>query len=255
MHALNGIDVLYAILFYAAALILVTGVIVKIKQYAQTPAPLKIPTTPAPVTQTGVVWRMITEIVFFNSLWKSTKWTWIFGWLFHLSLLLAFFRHLRYVLTPDDWLGFMWPLINNWLVQFAGKYASFGMLIGLLGLFGRRIFVDRVRYISSPSDYAMLLLLMAIAGTGTLMSFVSHTDIMQLKDFVLGLVYLQWQHLPEDGLLLTHLSLVILLMIIFPVSKLLHAPGIFFSPTRNQVDNPREKRHLASWARKLETGN
>ena len=87
------------------------------------------------------------------------------------------------------------------------------------------------------------------------MSFVSHTDIMQLKDFVLGLAYLQWQHLPSDGLLLTHLSLVILLMIIFPVSKLLHAPGIFFSPTRNQVDNPREKRHLAPWARKLETGN
>jgi len=255
MHALNGIDVLYAILFYAAALILVTGIIVKIKQYAQTPAPLKIPTTPAPVSQTGVVWRMITEVVFFNSLWKSTKWTWIFGWLFHLSLLLAFFRHLRYVLTPDDWLWFLWPLINNWLVQFAGKYAAFGMLIGLLGLFGRRVFVDRVRYISSPSDYAMLLLLMAIAGTGMLMSFVNHTDIMQLKDFVLGLFYLQWQHLPEDGLLLTHLSLVILLMIIFPISKLLHAPGIFFSPTRNQVDNPREKRHLASWARKLETGN
>jgi len=255
MHALNGIDVLYAILFYAATLILIAGIAVKIKQYAQTPAPLKIPTTPAPVTQTGVVWRMISEIVFFNSLWKSTKWTWIFGWLFHVSLLLAFFRHLRYIITPDGWLGFIWPLIDNWLVQFAGQYGGFGMLVGLLGLFGRRIFVDRVRYISSPSDYAMLLLLMAIGGSGMLMSFVNHTDIMQLKDFVLGLALLQWQHLPEDGLLLTHLSLVILLMIIFPISKLLHAPGIFFSPTRNQVDNPREKRHLAPWARKLETGN
>ena len=255
MHALNGLDVLYAILFYAATLILVAGIIVKIKQYAQTPAPLKIPTTPAPVTQTGVVWRMVTEIVFFNSLWKGNKWTWIFGWMFHLCLLLAFFRHLRYIMTPDSWLGFMWPLIDNWLVQFAGRYAGFGMLIGLLGLFGRRLFVDRVRYISSPSDYAMLILIFAIAGSGMMMSFVSHTDIMQLKEFVLGLAYLQWQHLPADGLLLTHLSLVILLMIIFPVSKLLHAPGIFFSPTRNQVDNPREKRHLAPWARKLETGN
>lgn len=247
--------VLFAILFYAATLILVAGLVVKIKQYAQTPAPLKIPTTPAPVTQTGVVWRMITEIVFFNSLWKSNKWIWIFGWLFHLSLLLAFFRHLRYILTPDGWLGFLWPLIDNWLVQFAGQYGGFGMLVGLLGLFGRRIFVDRVRYISSPSDYAILLLLLAIGGTGMMMSFVSHTDIMALKNFVLGLVYLQWQPLPSDGLLITHLSLVIILMIIFPVSKLLHAPGIFFSPTRNQIDNPREKRHIAPWARKLETGN
>jgi nitrate reductase gamma subunit len=53
-------------------------------------------------------------------------------------------------------------------------------------------------------------------------------------------------------LLLVHLALVATLMIIFPISKLLHAPGVFFSPTRNQVDNPREQRHLAPWAAKLE---
>jgi hypothetical protein len=41
-------------------------------------------------------------------------------------------------------------------------------------------------------------------------------------------------------------------MIIFPYSKLLHAPGLFFSPTRNQVDNPREKRHVAPWAAELD---
>jgi hypothetical protein len=32
-------------------------------------------------------------------------------------------------------------------------------------------------------------------------------------------------------------------MLVFPFSKLLHAPGVFFSPTRNQADNPREHRH------------
>jgi nitrate reductase gamma subunit len=58
--------------------------------------------------------------------------------------------------------------------------------------------------------------------------------------------------LPADPLLLLHLLLVAVLMIIFPYSKLLHAPGLFFSPTRNQVDNPREKRHVAGWARRLE---
>jgi hypothetical protein len=52
--------------------------------------------------------------------------------------------------------------------------------------------------------------------------------------------------------LLVHLALVAVLMIVFPMSKLLHAPGVFFSPTRNQVDNPREVRHLAPWAAELE---
>ena len=41
-------------------------------------------------------------------------------------------------------------------------------------------------------------------------------------------------------------------MIIFPVSKLLHAPGVFFSPTLNQVDNPREQRWVAGWSAKID---
>ncbi len=246
--------VLFGILFYAAFLLLVVGLFVKIKQYAQTPAPLKIPTTPAPVTKLGVVWRMITEVVLFNSLWKSNKWIWIFGWLFHLALLLAFFRHLRYV-VPSDW--FIYPLINNWLVLTAGKYGGWIMLFGLTGLFGRRLLVDRVRYISSPSDFAMLLLIMGIAVTGVLVSFVFRdaAAVIQLKAFVIGLITVNWQPVPDNGLIITHLSLVLTLMVIFPVSKLLHAPGVFFSPSRNQVDNPREQRHVAPWARKLESGN
>jgi hypothetical protein len=30
---------------------------------------------------------------------------------------------------------------------------------------------------------------------------------------------------------------------------------VFFSPTRNQVDNPRETRHLAPWTAQLDTKN
>jgi nitrate reductase gamma subunit len=236
-------------MFYVAGAVFIAGLFVKIKQYAQTPAPLKIPTTPAPVTQSGVVMRMAREVVLFASLFKSNKWIWIFGWLFHFALLLAFFRHLRYGMSPDN---FLWPIINLEIVQAAGKYGAFAMLIGLTGLFVRRIVVDRVRYISSPSDYLMLLLLLGIAGSGSMMTFVAHTDIVQLKSFMQGLLVLDIRSLPSDAFLLIHLALVALLMLIFPLSKLLHAPGLFFSPTRNQVDNPREKRHLAPWAAAME---
>lgn len=241
---------LFAILFYVSLGVFIVGLALKIRQYWNTPAPLKIPTMPAPVTQSGVVFRMFREVVFFESLFRSTKWTWVFGWMFHLGLLLAFVRHLRYVVSPDF---FLWPLINNWLVQFAGQYASFMMLAGLLGLLGRRIFVDRVRYISSPSDYLMLILIIVITVSGIMMSFISPIDIVGLKAFMSGLLWFDWQPLPSSGFLIIHLGLVALLALIFPFSKLLHAPGIFFSPTRNQVDNPREKRHVADWAKSLES--
>jgi hypothetical protein len=41
---------------------------------------------------------------------------------------------------------------------------------------------------------------------------------------------------------------------VFPFSKLLHAPGVFFSPGRNQVDDARVRRHLAPWAAALDAG-
>jgi len=241
---MSMLSVIYNALFYIATLVLIVGVGRKIYTYAKTPAPLKIPTTPAPTTQTGVVMRMFREVVFFESLFKATKWTWIFGWAFHFGLLLVLLRHLRYGTDP------VWWWVN--LIQPFGIYAGFAMALGLVGLFARRVFVDRVRYISAPSDYLMLVLLFSIAVSGLLMKFVAHTDIISVKAFVIGLLTANPQPVPADPILLTHLGLVATLMIIFPISKLLHAPGIFFSPTRNQVDNPREHRHVAAWAEQLD---
>ena len=241
---MSTLTIIYAGVFYLATLLLVTGLAYKIYDYSRTPAPLVIPTTPAPTTQAGVVYRMFKEVVVFESLFKSNKWIWVFGWLFHFGLLLVLLRHLRYFTQP------VWAWVE--VLQPFGKYASFMMVIGLLGLLARRFLVDRVRYISTPSDYLMLLLILGIGITGILMTFVVHTDIVALKQFFLGLMYLDVQPLPQDAVLLVHLALVALLMVIFPISKLLHAPGLFFSPTRNQVDNPRERRHVAAWATRLD---
>ena len=237
---------LYVVLFYAATVLLVVGLAYRIKKYASAPAPLKIPTTPAPTTQSGVVLRLFREVVFFESLFKSNKWIWLFGYLFHLGMLVVLLRHLRYFTEP------VWTWVV--LLQPFGKYASFIMLAGLLGLWARRFLVDRVRYISAPSDHLMLALLVGITVTGMGMTFVAHTDIVMVKAFFLGLMRFSPQPLPTDLLLLAHLGMVVALMIVFPISKLLHAPGVFFSPSRNQVDNPREKRHLAPWAARLESG-
>jgi len=236
----------YASLFYIATAILVGGIGFRIWEYATTPAPLKIPTTPAPRTGGGVVLRLGREVVVFESLFKANKWIWLFGWVFHVALLIVLLRHLRYfILSVWEWVA---------LIQPFGVYAGFAMLAGLLGLWARRILVPRIRYISAPSDHLMLALLVGIATSGLLMKFLAHTDIVALKSFFLGLIFLEWQPIPADPVLLVHLGLVATLMIIFPYSKLLHAPGLFFSPTRNQVDDPRERRHLAHWARELEAG-
>ena len=225
---------------YVAAVVLVAGLARKTVQYARTPAPLKIPTTPAPLTRTGVVGRLVREVVLFESLYKASKWTWLFGWIFHAALLVVLVGHLRYFTEP------VWTPVA--FIQGIVPYAGIAMVAGLAGLWARRFLVDRVRYISAPSDHLMLALLVAIGASGVAMRFGVHTDIVALKAFALGLVRFDWQPLPSDTMLLLHLVFVAALMVVFPFSKLLHAPGLFFSPTRNQADDPRERRHVTSWA-------
>jgi len=236
---------LYALLFYVATAVFIGGLAYRIRQYWVTPAPLKIPTMPAPLTKGGVALRLGREVVLFESLFKSNKWIWLFGWAFHFGLFLVVLRHLRYFQDP------VWGIIS--LVQPFGMYAGFAMVGGLAALWARRIVVERIRYISQPSDHLMLVLLLGIGLSGLAMKFVSHTDIISVKAFFLGLMRFDLSNqLPNTPLLYVHLGLVALLMIVFPFSKLLHAPGLFFSPTRNQADDARERRHLAPWAAKLD---
>jgi nitrate reductase gamma subunit len=237
-------SVFFALLFYAATAIFIVGLAAKVADFARTPAPLVIPTTPAPTTTGGVMLRMFREVVFFESLFKGNLWTWMFAAAFHFGLALVLIRHLRYFTEPVwFWVAFAQPF---------GIYAGFAMAAGLGGLWARRLLVERIRYISTRSDHLMLALLLIIVATGLGMKFVFHTDIVAVKTFFLGLMRFDIQPLPGDPGLSIHLLCVALLMIIFPFSKLLHAPGIFFSPSRNQADHPRQARHLAPWAAKLE---
>ena len=237
------ISTVYAVLFYVATILLVVGTGMKVLKYARTPAPLKIPVSPAPRTRRGVVMRMMREVFMFQSLFKSNRWIWIFAILFHYGMLLVLLRHLRYFTDP------VWWWVD--LIQPIGVYASFAMLLGLGGLMVRRIVVQRIRYISAPSDYLMLALLIGIAASGAGMKFVMPVDIIAVKTFMLGLMSFQIHELPLQSGVLIHLGLVVILMIIFPISKLMHAPGLFFAPSRTQVDNAREFRHLSAWAKQL----
>jgi nitrate reductase gamma subunit len=226
--------ILYAFLSVALA-IFVVGLGIRIWAYAATPAPLRIPVTPAPTTRTGVAVRLFYEVVLFRSLFNSSKWTWLLGWAFHVTLLFVLLTHLRYFVHPAwMWLG---------LVQDLGGYAGMAMVAALLALAGRRLFVPRIRAITAPSDYLAVALLVAIGLSGLAMKFVFHTDIVAVKAFSLGLIYLDPQPLPRDLGLVIHLSLVGLLLAVFPFSKLLHGAALFFNPTRNQPDDLRESRY------------
>ena len=246
---MSFVTIVYAVLFYVATFVFLVGLLHKVLQFASVPSPLKIPTMPAPLYGSGAAVRVTREVVLFESLFRSDKWLWLFAALFHMGLFLVLLRHARYFFLPV-W-GKVWNVVV--LIQPFGTYAAFAMLGGLLMLLVRRIILSRPRYITNPSDILLLLLLLGIVTSGILMKFAVHTDIIALKQFFVSLVTFSFQPLPTDSLLLIHLFCVAGLMLVFPFSKLLHFPGVFFSPTRAQCDNAREKRHLAAWAARMDT--
>lgn len=227
-------------LAYLALATFAFGLAWKIWVYYKSPAPLKIPTTPAPVTKLGVRWRLFTETAMFSSLFKGNKWTWLFAIAFHLALFVVIVRHFRYFIKDLP------SFFSH--IQIFGVLAGFVLVGALFMLLVRRYWVDRTRYISSFADYFFLVLLLAIGASGLLMKFVFRPDIVEIKTAMIGWITFQGFETPGDALFLVHFVLVLLLMAVFPFSKLTHAIGLFFSPTRNQVDNPREVRHVNPWA-------
>ena len=225
--------IFFAIAFYFAAAVITLGLGHKIFQYWTTPTPYRIPITPAPYTFCGVVLRMMVELFLFKSLFKANKWIWVLGWTFHASLLLVMLQHLIYFQQqPPIWIYQLQPY---------SRLAAYPLLVSLGGLLLRRFVVDRVRYISSPSDFLMLFLLIAIGSTGLLMLLAWPANMYAVQQYFTGLLRLTINPFPDHLLLYLHLTLVLILLLIFPFSKLLHAPGIFFSPTLNQADNRRQK--------------
>ncbi|MBF0126293.1 MAG: respiratory nitrate reductase subunit gamma [Magnetococcales bacterium] len=231
-------------LAYSVLGIFLIGFVKRILVYVRVPAPLKIPTTPAPVTRFGVMCRLLGEVALFNSLFKADKLAWAGGLAFHGALFVVLVRHLRYFCDPIP------PFFAY--IEIFGILAGVVMAGALAFLFLRRVIFERVRHISSKADYLILLLLLAIAGSGLAMDFVLRPNIVAIKSGMVALwttvTGLPPANSPGDMVFLLHLLFVGILLVIFPFSKLMHAGGLFFSPTRNQVDNPREIRHVNPWA-------
>ena len=231
---MSALTITYALAVYLSVATCVLGVAYRVWRYLRTPMRFPIPTTPAPTGAWGVVARVLREAVLFESLFKATRWTWAFGWLFHLTLLAVLLGHLRFFTEP--WWR-TWPDTEG-LKQPVG----FVMVIALAALGIRRLLVERIRYISTPADHAMLLLLIGIGVSGLWLGSAPRPDIEAVRLFIVGLTRLDWRPLPAHPAVLCHLTLVVALLAVFPFSKLLHAPGVFLTPTRAHPDNARERR-------------
>ena len=217
------------------------GVVFKVGRWALTPVPLKIATTPAPATMAGVAGRMTSEVVFFRSLFRSDKVLWGGAITFHVLFLYLMFGHLF-----DLAFNSFWNSVGLFWYGLAG-YVGIAFLGAELFLFARRVAVDYIRYVSNLADYFVLGLLFTIASLGLYLHFDTSVSVPSVSSFLLGLFTFKFTQPPTDPVFTLHLFFVEVLMVYFPLSKLMHGAGVLFSPTRNQRDDSRMRRKVNPW--------
>jgi nitrate reductase gamma subunit len=265
---------------YLAVLIFIIGFIYRVVQWAKLPVPFKIPTTGGqmksfswiksnpidnPSSTGGVIARMALEVFAFRSLFRNTrielrdgpkvdygsnKWLWVAALAFHYAFLVVFIRHFRLFLEPVPFFVGALESVDGFMEIGLPRLMISGvvLLLAALYLFLRRVSVPQLRYISLAADYFPLFLIIGLATSGILMRYFLRVDITSVKELVIGLVSFHPTIPKGIGVIFfIHLFLISVLIAYFPFSKLMHAGGVFFSPTRNMPNDNRARRHINPW--------
>lgn len=266
---------------YIAIFAFIIGIIWRIIKWARAPVPFRITTTCGqqksfdwikqnkldnPSSTLGTIGRMLLEVLFFRSLFRNTKqslkegpklvykadkWLWALSLAFHWSFLIIVLRHFRFFTEPIPfYVGYLQHLDGFLEIGVPIIYlTNVGVVAAITFLFFRRIFNEKVKYISLAQDYFPLLLLFGIVGSGIIMRYFVKTDLVAVKELAVGILSFS-PSAPAVGLnewFYIHFFLVCCLLVYFPMSKLVHFAGVFMSPTRNLANNNRMKRHINPW--------
>ncbi len=274
-HSLFGV-----IIPYAAVATFIAGFIYRVLQWASSPVPFRIPTicgqgkslpwikpnnVGSPHNTTGVIARMALEVLLFRSLfwnervemkrahellYKRNLYLWFGGLAFHWSLFIILFRHMRFFIEPVPSIVLLVRTLDGIFQSIVPVLyiSDFVIVTALTYLFLRRVIYPQIRYISLPSDYFAVLLLLGVVISGLLMRLIFKADLVKAKEWAMGMLSFHPTAPEGIGLLFfIHLFLVCMLVAYFPFSKLMHMAGTLLSPTQNLRNTSRMERHINPW--------
>ncbi len=172
----------------------------------------------------GTMAEALLDMIFFRRLFKTNRVLWIASWAFHISLLLIILRHAWYFMDPvPDFIILMEP---------AGIKAGYVLPFSLMLLLLLRMAAGRDRYISQYNIFLITVLFM-ISVTGLLMGIFFQPDVLDVKDFISGILAFKPYALPDSTLFVVHFILVLILIPFLPF-HLITAPVITMEARRRE---------------------
>jgi len=213
-----------ALLPYITIIIFAGGMIYQINKWRTLASPA-MTLTPAPESSRERLVEALQGAFLFRNLFNSDKFLWLISWSFHAVLAISLIVHY------DRILAFMGITSGSILKMPSVILDLIGVIILITAgfLLIRRFALKRVAEISSADDYFALILILGVVVTGDALRFMSHLDVIQIREYFSGLITFSFKALPENNWFIAHYLLAQVLIIYVPFSKILHLGGIFFT--------------------------
>ncbi len=181
---------------------------------------------PAPArTKNGRAWALsVADVFLFARLLTVNPALWLGEWMFHVSFLLVLLRHLRFFLDPvPSWV---------WALQWPGLIAGYVLPCSLIYILIVRLLSRREKY-ASPSNMALLGLVLVISTIGLLMRAWFTPNLIDAKMFALGLLCFKPAPAPESLLFVCHFSLVLVSIVLIP-THIFTAPFVMLEARKRE---------------------
>jgi nitrate reductase gamma subunit len=216
------------VLPYIAGAIFLIGVTYRVAGWLKVPVPFQLTVFPAPNDGAGRVAAVGTELLFFKSLYKNDKNLWLWAWLLHVSLAMVIGGHIVgiYFLMNQFTLIGLTSAASQATSAFLGTVSGIVLMAALIVLLYRRLSNPEVKRLSDPADFVDLLFILAIVVTGNHMRLPTvHVDLPVIKAYLGSLLAFSPQPIPDNPIFIAHFTVVMLFLIYFPFSKMLHFAG------------------------------
>ena len=170
----------------------------------------------------------VLDVLFLRRLLVLNPILWIGEWVFHVSFIIVFISHLRYVfLTPPWFVVLVTPL---------AKVTSITLPLALL-----YILLFRVLSMAFTKDYFLsrynlfltsVILLTAV--TGFFLRHTYRTDMVRVKEYVLGVLAFRPVGFPDSIMFALHFTLALLVIVLVP-THIFTAPLVTFDAARRDT--------------------
>lgn len=213
---------------YLAAAFFAGGLTAKLYRWLKVPAPLPLTIFPAPRSPGGRLSVLLKELLLFGSLFRHNKTLWLFGWIMHLALALIIAGHILgiYFLGEQFAIVGMAKGASRALSYFLGTVAGWTFIIAVFALLARRLYDAEARATSVAANYCELVLLAAVALTGMGLRWVANwREVALIREYIAGLIRLQPALVTVSPWFWWHFSLVNVLVMYLPYSRLVHWLG------------------------------